>query len=75
VDKFIGDGIMAVFGQPKPLPDDADRALNCALHLVRVLDEWTERRRRQARPALDAGIGVHVGTIVGGVLESGFTTS
>ncbi|PSH61440.1 adenylate cyclase [Phyllobacterium brassicacearum] len=72
VDKFIGDGIMAVFGQPKPLPDDADRALKCALHLVRVLEDWTEWRRREGKPALDAGIGLHVGTIVGGVLESGF---
>ena len=72
VDKFMGDGIMAVFGQPKPSHDDADRALECALHLVRILQDWTSWRRHEGRPALDAGIGLHIGIIVGGVLESGF---
>lgn len=72
VDKFMGDGIMAVFGQPKPSPDDADRALECALHLVRILQDWTDWRRKGGKPTLDAGIGVHMGVIVGGVLESGF---
>lgn len=72
VDKFMGDGIMAVFGQPKPSPDDAERALQCALQLVRILDDWTKWRRQEGKPALDAGIGLHMGTIIGGVLESGF---
>jgi len=61
-----------VFGQPKPSPDDAERALQCALQLVRILDDWTEWRRQEGKPALDAGIGLHMGTIIGGVLESGF---
>ena len=72
VDKFMGDGIMAVFGQPKPSPDDAERALQCALQLVRILDDWTKWRRQEGKPALDVGIGLHMGTIIGGVLESGF---
>ena len=31
VDKFVGDSAMLVFGLPSPRPDDARRALNCAL--------------------------------------------
>ncbi|MFC1451243.1 adenylate/guanylate cyclase domain-containing protein, partial [Bacillus cereus] len=72
IDKFIGDGVMAVFGQPSPEIDDADRALACAVALVDQLNDWKNRRKVQGYPALDAGIGLHFGGVVGGVLESGF---
>ncbi|MEY9787077.1 adenylate/guanylate cyclase domain-containing protein [Sinorhizobium fredii] len=71
VDKFIGDGIMAVFGQPRPKEDDADRALACALDLVDALSDWRNHGVRNGYPALDAAIGLHYGTVVGGVLDSG----
>ncbi|APO68106.1 adenylate cyclase family 3 protein [Rhizobium gallicum] len=71
VDKFIGDGVMAVFGQPTPAEDDADRALACALDLVDALSDWKNHSVRNGYPALNAGIGLHYGTVVGGVLDSG----
>jgi adenylate cyclase len=71
VDKFIGDGVMAVFGQPQPKPDDAERAIRCAVHLRGLLGEWTLKRLGEGRPALEARIGLHVGQVIGGVLESG----
>jgi adenylate cyclase len=71
VDKFIGDGVMAVFGQPRPTEDDADRALACALDLVDALNDWRNHGVRNGYPALDAAIGLHYGTVVGGVLDSG----
>lgn len=71
IDKFIGDGVMAVFGQPRTTPGDAGRALECAVHLAEVLTRWKEARLRRGRAAPDAGIGLHVGTAVGGVLHSG----
>jgi adenylate cyclase len=72
VDKFIGDGVMAVFGQPKPAPDDAHRALACATDLVRALDKWRLNNMSEGGPPLETGIGLHYGTVIGGVLESGF---
>ncbi|BCH62764.1 adenylate cyclase (plasmid) [Agrobacterium vitis] len=72
VDKFIGDGVMAVFGQPKPKPDDAQRALACALSLTAALAEWRNDNIGRGGPCLNAGIGLHYGTVLGGVIESGF---
>lgn len=73
IDKFIGDGVMVVFGQPKPLFDDADRALACALDLTSELEVWRAYQiSRGWGPALRAAIGLHYGSIVGGVLESGY---
>jgi adenylate cyclase len=69
VDKFIGDGIMAVFGQPTASDDDAERALACAMDLITLLREW---RPVQDGPVFQAGIGLHYGTVIGGVLESGY---
>lgn len=72
VDKFIGDGVMAVFGQPRPRPDDARRALACAVELAATLDQWRLANVEQGGPPLETGIGLHYGTAIGGVLESGY---
>ncbi|CAN7228301.1 adenylate/guanylate cyclase domain-containing protein [Rhizobium sp. LjRoot254] len=71
VDKYLGDGVMAVFGHPAPREDDADRALACALELVAALDDWRAREASAGRPALKAGIGLHAGTAMAGVLKAG----
>lgn len=71
IDKFVGDGVMAVFGQPRPKADDAERAVRCALHLSRILADWKLRCRKEGRAALDAGIGLHVGQVIAGILHSG----
>lgn len=71
VDKYLGDGVMAVFGHPSPRADDADRALACAVELVAELEEWRRREEAGGRPALRAGIGLHGGAAMAGVLEAG----
>ncbi|MBL0375237.1 adenylate/guanylate cyclase domain-containing protein [Rhizobium sp. KVB221] len=71
VDKFIGDGVMAVFGQPAAAVDDADRALACALDLVDALDDWKNHCRSKGLASLESGIGLHFGPVVGGVIEAG----
>lgn len=71
IDKFIGDGVMAAFGQPKSKPDDAARALSCAIHLAQRLRDWCEARERRGEIGPQAGIGLHFGMVIGGVLRSG----
>ena len=70
IDKFIGDGVMALFGQPKPQPDDAERALGCAMELRNALRCWKDQRRSRDKPALNAVIALHMGPVIGGVLRS-----
>lgn len=57
VDKFVGDGLLAVFGAPHRLPDHADRALAAARQIVRDLHSAHE---------LSIGIGLNSGTVVAG---------
>ncbi len=71
IDKFLGDGVMAVFGQPRTTQADARHALACAIHLRSALLKWKHARNRRGQPAPDAGIGLHFGTAIGGVLHSG----
>lgn len=71
VDKYIGDGVMAVFGHVVAGPDDAERALACSLNLVAALADWKQTSDAKGLPALRAGIGLHAGTVMGGVLDSG----
>lgn len=71
IDKFIGDGVMAPFGQPKSTPDDAARALRCSVDLAAALGDWQAGRQRRGEPGPQAGIGLHFGIVIGGVLRSG----
>jgi adenylate cyclase len=43
VNKFVGDGLLAVFGAPTRLPDHADRALTAAVEIARVVRSWGTR--------------------------------
>ncbi len=59
VDKFMGDGMLAVFGAPDLLENHARSALNAATAMVREV--------KQISP-LAMGVGVHSGPVVAGCL-------
>lgn len=69
INKFMGDGILALFGATRPLPasEHARRAAAAALDIVAGLDEL---RRRWSRPDLRIGIAVHTGEAVVGLVGS-----
>ncbi|WP_139979483.1 adenylate/guanylate cyclase domain-containing protein [Nocardioides litoris] len=60
VDKFLGDGLMAVFGAPDQHPDHADRAVEAARMLVDVVDV--------GESGLRVAAGVNSGEVVAGPL-------
>jgi len=67
VDKFIGDGLMALFGLPTAHGDDVDRAVAAARNMQRALTLLSER---QERPPLRIGIGISTGPVVAGQIGS-----
>jgi adenylate cyclase len=70
LDKFMGDGIMALWGAPVTHPDDALRCVSCALEQMDVLGEYNRSRiARDLRP-LAVGMGVHTGPLVAGYIGS-----
>jgi class 3 adenylate cyclase len=64
VDKFVGDGLLAVFGAPRPLRDHANRAVQAAL-------EIDQTAREQFKGDLEIGIGIDSGTVVAGNVGGG----
>jgi adenylate cyclase len=70
LDKFMGDGIMALWGAPVVTKDDAVRAVECALEQMEVLRAFNATRRARKEPSLEIGIGVHTGPVVAGYIGS-----
>jgi len=68
LDKFIGDGMLVVFGLESPAPADAgaNAAVSCARAMLDALAGHNAARARNGEPALAAGIGVHTGHVVAG---------
>ncbi len=70
VDKFIGDGIMALFGAPEDRPDAADRALAAALGMEKALALFNTELVAEGRPPLGIGIGINTARVVAGNIGS-----
>jgi adenylate cyclase len=70
LDKFMGDGIMALWGAPVTHADDAVRSVECALEMGDVLARFNARRLQKKLTPLAVGIGIHTGPLVAGYIGS-----
>ncbi|MEM6791979.1 MAG: adenylate/guanylate cyclase domain-containing protein [Myxococcota bacterium] len=70
LDKFMGDGIMALWGAPVSHPDDPERAVECALEQTEVLGRFNRERMAQDKTPLGVGVGIHSGPVVAGYIGS-----
>jgi class 3 adenylate cyclase len=70
IDKFLGDGLMAVFGPPIPSSLDATNAALCALDILREIDRWNVRCHRSGDAAIRVAVGIHHGDVVQGDIGS-----
>jgi len=70
LDKFMGDGIMALWGAPVQHPDDAVRAVRCAIDQMDALGRFNRKRSEAGVPPIGVGIGIHTGELVAGYVGS-----
>ncbi len=64
VNKFLGDGALAVFGAPNELADHADAAVNAAVVIDRLVAE-------RFGGELRIGIGINTGQVIAGTIGGG----
>jgi adenylate cyclase len=70
LDKYLGDGLMALFGAPTTTPDDASNALNAAVAMQRRLLGINQELRAEGLAEIGVGMGLHTGEVVVGYIGS-----
>jgi|694.fasta_scaffold18105_4 adenylate cyclase len=72
VNKFTGDGLLAVFGAPLSDGPEADAlsAVEAALAIQSVVEELNEGLAERGEPAMHLRIGVHSGEVLAGSIGS-----
>jgi len=68
IDKFMGDGILAVFGVPVSAKDHAESGIKAALAMNEKLKQQNIEREKIGLFPIRIGIGVHSGPVIGGNL-------
>lgn len=71
VDKFIGDGIMALFGVDGTARDGAASAISAAQGMAEKLEELNELLKNDLPAPLRIGIGIHSGPAIVGEMGYG----
>ena len=66
VNQMIGDGLMAIFGAPLPLPEPAHSAVCAALEMIEMIELFNLERVAVGKPPIRIGIGIATGEMVAG---------
>jgi len=70
LDKYIGDGLMALFGAPYRSDDDAVRAVRAAIAMQQRMKEFVQELVEMNLPAIAIGIGINTGPATVGYIGS-----
>jgi adenylate cyclase len=70
VDKYLGDGVMLVFGAPEPDKDHAFHAITCALLIHRLVAHENNKRAEQGLFPIEFRIGINTGSMLAGNMGS-----
>jgi len=70
LDKYLGDGMMALFGAPLPRPDDAQRAVKTAIEMQLALARLNRAWEARGLEPMEMGIGISTGEVTAGNVGS-----
>jgi class 3 adenylate cyclase len=66
VNQMIGDGLMAIFGAPLPVPEPALAAVRAALDMIELIGLFNVERTAAGKAPIQIGIGIASGEVVAG---------
>ncbi len=66
VNQMVGDGLMAIFGAPIPLPNHSEQAVRAALEMIEMIDLFNLDQVAANRPTIRIGIGIATGQVIAG---------
>ena len=70
VIEYVGDGILAIFGEPVKLENHAENAVRCAIMMQSKMSEINKWNEEHGYPRLKMGIGINTGDAVVGNIGS-----
>lgn len=70
LDKYLGDGLMALFGAPTASASDADNAVRTAIDLQKRVQQLNIELKAEGFPEVSVGIGLHTGVATVGYIGS-----
>ncbi len=70
LDKYLGDGVMALFGAPYATERDALKAVRAAIEMQRFVATFNRELAAAGRPAIGLGVGINTGPAIVGFVGS-----
>lgn len=70
INKFIGDAILAVFGEPIQDENHAQNAVKCAYAMLQRVKQLHKKWAREGKPEIEIGIGINTGEVFVGNIGS-----
>lgn len=70
INKFIGDAVMAIFGEPIQDKNHAQNAVKCAYEMLEKVKELQKKWAKEDKPKIEIGIGINTGEVFVGNIGS-----
>jgi len=61
INKFIGDAVMAIFGEPIQDLNHPQNAVKCAYEMLKKVEQLREKWLLEGKPKIEIGIGINTG--------------